>query len=518
MSVLEVTNLTFSFGNKLILEDANFVMQKGEHIGLIGMNGEGKSTFIKLITHQISPDEGKIVWAKNLTTGYLDQYLTLAAGKTIKEVLEEAFLPLFTKEKKMFKLYEDLALEEDTNKQNLMLEEIGEIQSELEQSDFYNLDNKITEVAYGLGLKEVGLDKDVSMLSGGQRSKVLLTKLLLQQPTILILDEPTNFLDENQVTWLKDYLINYPNAFILVTHDEAFLDGVINVVYHIEDATLTRYTGNLTKFQEMYEIKRRNQNQAYEKQQKEIVKLETFIAKNKARVATTNLAKSRQRILDKMEIIDKAKELVKPTFIFKKGPASGKFVLSSENLVIGYNEPLSKPLTLTIERGKKVLIKGVNGIGKTTLLKTLLGLIKPISGQAEVDYNINYAYFEQELEFEYITAIDYVWQFYSELTNKEVRGLLAGVGINKDKAESLMPVLSGGEKARIRLQVLGNRETNTLILDEPTNHLDKLAKEALKEALLSYKGTIILVCHEKEFYEGLVDEIIDLEAYSTKIV
>lgn len=219
-----------------------------------------------------------------------------------------------------------------------------------------------------------------------------------------------------------------------------------------------------------------------------------------------------------MEIIDKAKELVKPTFIFKKGPASGKFVLSSENLVIGYNEPLSKPLTLTIERGKKVLIKGVNGIGKTTLLKTLLGLIKPISGQAEVDYNINYAYFEQELEFEYITAIDYVWQFYSELTNKEVRGLLAGVGINKDKAESLMPVLSGGEKARIRLQVLGNRETNTLILDEPTNHLDKLAKEALKEALLSYKGTIILVCHEKEFYEGLVDEIIDLEAYSTKIV
>ena len=268
----------------------------------------------------------------------------------------------------------------------------------------------------------------------------------------------------------------------------------------------------------MYAIKRRNQNQAYEKQQKEIQKLETFIAKNKARVATTNLAKSRQRILDKMEIIDKAKELVKPTFIFKKGPASGKFVLSCENLIIGYNEPLSKPLTLTIERGKKVLIKGVNGIGKTTLLKTLLNIIPSLGGTNNLDYNINYGYFEQELEFDYITAIDYVWRFYPDLTNKEVRGLLAGVGINKDKAESLMPVLSGGEKARIRLQILGNRETNTLILDEPTNHLDQLAKDALKEALLDYKGTLVLVCHEKEFYTGLVDEIIDLEAYSTKII
>ncbi len=517
MSVLEVTNLTFSFGNKIILEDANFVMQKGEHIGLVGMNGEGKSTFIKLITHQISPDEGKIVWAKNLTTGYLDQYLTLTKGKTIKEVLQEAFNDMFLKEERMYKLYEEIAnLDEDG--QNKVLEEIGEIQSELEQSDFYNLDNKIADVAYGLGLKEVGLDKDVSMLSGGQRSKVLLTKLLLQQPTILILDEPTNFLDENQVNWLKEYLINYPNAFILVSHDRAFLNDVINVVYHIEDAILTRYTGNLDKFDEMYEIKKMHQNQAYQKQQKEIEKLETFIAKNKARVATTNLAKSRQRILDKMEIIDKAKEFVKPTFIFKKGGSSGKFVLSCENLIIGYTEPLSKPLTFNIERGKKVLIKGVNGIGKTTLLKTLLGIIPCISGKSEIDYNINYAYFEQELEFDYITAIDYVWKYYPELTNKEVRGLLAGVGINKDKAESLMPVLSGGEKARIRLQVLGNRETNTLILDEPTNHLDVLAKEALKEALLDYKGTVVLVCHEKEFYDGLVDEIIDLEQFSTKII
>lgn len=516
MSVLEVTNLTFSFGNKIILEDANFVMQKGEHIGLVGMNGEGKSTFIKLITHQITPDEGKIVWAKNLTTGYLDQYLTLESGKTIKQVLEEAFKELFNKEQKMYALYDKLALD-DTNSEAI-LEEIGEIQTLLEQSDFYNLDAKITDVAYGLGLKEVGLDKDVSMLSGGQRSKVLLTKLLLEEPTILILDEPTNFLDENQIAWLRDYLLNYSNAFILVSHDRAFMNEVINVVYHIEDATLTRYKGNLDGFDEMYNIKRRNQNQAYEKQQKEIQKLETFIAKNKARVATTNLAKSKQRILDKMEIIDKAKELVKPTFIFKKGNSSGKFVFNLENVVIGYDHPLSHPLTFSILRGEKVLIKGVNGIGKSTLLKTMLTLIPNIEGKVEKDYNLEFGYFDQEHDFPYVSAIDFVWQYYPDLTNKEVRGLLAGVGINKDKAESLMPVLSGGEKARIMLQILGNKETNTLILDEPTNHLDKLAKEALKEALLNYKGTIILVCHENEFYEGLVDRIINLEEYSTKIV
>lgn len=517
MSVLKCSNVSFSFGNRTILEDASFVMQKGEHIGLIGLNGEGKSTFIKMITGAISPDEGKIEWAKRITSGYLDQYSTLTPGKTIREVLREAFKHMYDLEAEINSIYEKMCdcTEEEMN---LYLEDVGEMQSELEISGFYTLESKIEEVAYGLGLGDIGLDHDVSALSGGQRSKVLLTKLLLATPMILILDEPTNFLDEAQVNWLATYLANYENAFLLVSHDIAFLNRTINVIYHMEDGKFTRYTGDYESFQNMYELKKRQQNMAYEKQQKEIQNLKEFINKNKARVATTDLAKSRQRILDKMEIIDKAKDQVKPNFKFKECGASGKFVISTENLVIGYNEALSKPLTFVIERGEKVVIKGANGIGKTTLLKTLLGQIKPISGTSNLDYNIHYGYFAQEEEYSRNTAHQEIWDAYPSMTNAEVRGALASVGLNKDKIESLMMVLSGGEAARVRLCKIMLMENNTLILDEPTNHLDVLAKESLKDALKAFKGTIIMVCHEPEFYSDIVTRELDAEGWTTKII
>lgn len=517
MSILKVSDVSFSFGQRTILDHASFVLQKNEHVGLIGLNGEGKSTFIRLITGAITPDTGKIEWCKRITTGYLDQYTTLSKGKTIREVLKEAFQPMYDLEKELNELYEQMAScsEEEMTQ---LLEETGEIQSELESSGFYTLESKIEEVTYGLGLKDLGLDHDVSLLSGGQRSKVLLTKLLLAQPMILILDEPTNFLDEAQIFWLQNYLINYENAFILVSHDIAFLNAVINVVYHMEDGILTRYTGNYDAFMQMYEIKKRHQNLAYEKQQKEIAHLKEFIAKNKARVATTDLAKSRQRILDKMEILDKAKEQIKPTFRFKESPASGKFVVVAEKLVIGYDEALSKPLDFVIERGQKVAIKGANGIGKTTLLKTLLGLIPPLSGKCELDYNARYGYFVQEENFSKNTALEEIWQVYPSMTNAEVRGALAACGLTKDKIESLMIVLSGGEAAKVRLCKIMLQECNTLFLDEPTNHLDVLAKESLKEALKAFKGTIVLVCHEKEFYQDVVTDVLDAESWTTKLI
>ena len=492
-------------------------MQKGEHIGLIGLNGEGKSTFIKMITGELTPDNGKIEWAKRITTGYLDQYTNLSKGKTIREVLREAFDYMYNLEHEMNELYEkmcDCTEEEMTQ----YMEDAGEIASELESSGFYSIDATIEEAANGLGLGDLGLDRDVTALSGGQRSKVLLTKLILQKPMILILDEPTNFLDEEQVNWLKNYLQNYENAFLLVSHDISFLNDVVNVIYHMEDGTLTRYTGNYDKYMEMYEIERRNQNIAYEKQQKEIKDLQEFINKNKARVATTDLAKSRQRRLDKMEIIDKAKEQIKPTFKFKECGASGKFVFSCENLVIGYNEPLSKPIILNIERGERVLFKGANGIGKSTLLKTLLNEIKPLSGTCKMDYNIHYGYFAQEEEYSKNTAHEEIWNAYPAMTNAEVRGALAACGLTKDKIESLMCVLSGGEAAKVRLCKIMLTECNTLVLDEPTNHLDVLAKEALKEALLAFKGTVVLVCHENDFYKDVVTRIEDCEKWTTKIL
>ena len=517
MSVLKCVDVSFSFGNRIILEDASFVMNKGEHIGLIGLNGEGKSTFIKVITGELTPDSGKIEWARHITTGYLDQYTTLEKGKTIKDVLRDAFKHMYELEREMNSIYENMAnMSEDEMNDSLI--EAGEIASELETSGFYSIDSTIEEVAYGLGLKDIGLDHDVSNLSGGQRSKVLLTKLILEKPMILILDEPTNFLDEEQINWLVDYLNNYENAFLLVSHDIPFLNKVINVIYHMEDGTLTRYTGNYDDYIRMYEIEKRNQNIAYEKQQKEIKDLKEFIAKNKARVATTDLAKSRQRKLDKMEIIDKAKEVIKPTFKFKESRASGKFVFVADKLVIGYNEPLSKPISFVIERGQKVVIKGANGIGKSTLLKTLLGILKPISGKCELDYNIEYGYFEQEQELNKVTALEEVWNMYPAMTNAEVRGALAGCGLTKEKIESLMIVLSGGEAAKVRLCKIMLKECNTLVLDEPTNHLDVYAKESLHEAIKSFKGTVVLVCHEPEFYTDLCDVVLDAEKWTTKIL
>lgn len=517
MSVLKCTNVSFSFGNRTILENASFVMQKGEHIGLIGLNGEGKSTFIKMITGELTPDDGKIEWCKRITTGYLDQYTHLTQGKSIRDVLREAFQHMYDLEAEMNQIYEKMC---DCTEEEMAqyLEDTGEMQSELEASGFYTLDATIEEVANGLGLGDIGLDHDVSNLSGGQRSKVLLTKLILAKPMILILDEPTNFLDEEQINWLTNYLANYENAFLLVSHDVPFLNKVVNVIYHMEDGTLTRYSGNYDQYMQMYEIEKRNQNVAYEKQQKEIRDLKEFINKNKARVATTDLAKSRQRRLDKMEIIDKAKEVIKPNFKFKECGASGKFVFVADNLVIGYDEPLTKPISFAIERGQRVVIKGANGIGKSTLLKTLLGILKPISGKCEMDYNIHYGYFEQEEVYSSKTAHQEVWDMYPAMTNAEVRGALAACGLNKDKIESMMVVLSGGEAAKVRLCKIMLKECNTLVFDEPTNHLDVYAKESLKEALKSFKGTIVLVSHEPEFYNDIATTVLNAEDWTTKIL
>lgn len=517
MSVLKCENVSFSFGNRIILENASFVMNKGEHIGLIGLNGEGKSTFIKVITGELTPDSGKIEWARHITTGYLDQYTTLEKGLSIKEVLRGAFSHMFKLEEEMNALYEKMG-EMTEDEMNQALIDAGEMASTLEASGFYSIDSKIEEVANGLGLGDIGLDHDVSNLSGGQRSKVLLTKLILENPMILILDEPTNFLDEAQIEWLEEFLINYENAFLLVSHDIPFLNRVTNVIYHMEDGTLTRYTGNYDDYMRFYEIEKRNQNIAYEKQQKEIKDLKEFIAKNKARVATTDLAKSRQRRLDKMEIIEKATEVIKPNFKFKECGASGKFVFAAEKLVIGYNEPLSKPISFVIERGKKVAIKGANGIGKSTLLKTLLGIIPPLSGTVSQDYKLECGYFAQEEVYPKRTALDEVWNSYPAMTNGEVRGALASCGLTKEKIESMMMVLSGGEAAKVRLCKIMLKECNTLVLDEPTNHLDVYAKDSLKEAIKQFKGTVVLVCHEKEFYSDIVDDVLNAEEWTTKIL
>ena len=512
---MNVEKLSHGFGDRAIFTDVSFRLLKGEHVGFVGANGEGKSTFMNIITGKLMPDEGKIEWSKNVRVGYLDQHAVLEKGQTIRDVLQSAFAFLFDLESQMNGYYAEMA-EADEERMNFLMEETGSIQELLEHHDFYIIDSKVEEIGRALGLTDIGLDKDVTELSGGQRTKVLMGKLLLEKPDILLLDEPTNYLDENHIEWLKRYLIDYENAFILISHDIPFLNSVVNLIYHVENAELNRYVGNYEKFQEVYEMKKAQLEAAYRKQQQEIEDLKDFVARNKARVATRNMAMSRQKKLDKMDVIELAKEKPKPEFNFKEARASGRYIFQTEDLVIGYDKPLSRPLTLSMERGQKIALVGANGIGKTTLLKSIIGEIPPISGKTTLGDYLYPGYFEQEKKYtDNVTCIDEIWKEFPSYTQYEVRSALAKCGLTTKHIESMVKVLSGGEQAKVRLCKLINNETNVLLLDEPTNHLDVDAKEELKRALKAYKGSILLICHEPEFYQDVVTEVWNCEDWTT---
>ena len=518
MSILNVEHLSHGFGDRAIFQDVSFRLLKGEHIGLIGANGEGKSTFLNIVTGKLMPDEGKVEWSKNVRVGYLDQHSVLEKGMTIRDVLKSAFAWLFEMEERMNKICDSMGdVDEDTLM--VMMEELGTIQDLLTVHDFYIIDAKVEEVGRALGLEDVGLDKDVTDLSGGQRTRVLLGKLLLEKPDILLLDEPTNYLDEQHIEWLRRYLNDYENAFILISHDIPFLNSVVNLIYHMENQCLDRYVGDYDKFQEVYAVKKSQLEAAYKRQQQEISELKDFVARNKARVSTRNMAMSRQKKLDKMDIIELAVERPKPEFHFKEARAAGKYIFETQDLVIGYEEPLSRPLTLAMERGEKIAMVGANGIGKTTLLKSILGLVPALSGRVQLGDYLYIGYFEQEIEpGNTTTCIEEIWKEFPAYTQYEVRSALAKCGLTTKHIESQVRVLSGGEQAKVRLCKLINKETNILLLDEPTNHLDVDAKEELKRALKAYKGAVLLICHEPEFYQDVVDKVWDCSQWTTRLV
>lgn len=518
MSILNVEHLTHGFGDRAIFEDVSFRLLAGEHIGLVGANGEGKSTFMNIVTGTLMPDEGKVEWAKHVRVGYLDQNSTLTKGMTIESVLKSAFAWLFEMEEKMNQICDTLG-EAEPEQMDAMMEELGVIQDMLTLHDFYVIDAKVEEVARALGLLDLGLTNDVTDLSGGQRMKVLLAKLLLEKPEILLLDEPTNYLDAEHIAWLKRYLQDYENAFILISHDIPFLNEVVNIIYHMEHQHLDRYVGNYDKFEEVYAVKKSQLEAAYRKQQQEIGELKDFVARNKARVATRNMAMSRQKKLDKMDVIELAAERPKPEFEFKMGRTPGKYIFETKELVIGYEEPLSKPLDISMERGHKIALVGANGIGKTTLLKSILGLIPALKGTVELGENLEIGYFEQEIKGENKnTCIEEIWEEFPGFSQYEVRAALARCGLTTKHIESQVRVLSGGEQAKVRLCKLMNRTTNILLLDEPTNHLDVDAKEELKRALKAYRGSVLLICHEPEFYQDIVGEVWDCSKWTTKIL
>ncbi|WP_035294462.1 ribosomal protection-like ABC-F family protein [Clostridium sp. KNHs214] len=512
MSILSIENLSFGFADKILFKDISLNILNGEHAGLVGINGVGKSTLFNIIVGELIPDEGRVYKSASTKIGYLDQHSELEDGKTIREVLKESFSELYAMEAKMLKVGDKLSRASEVEMEKL-LKEFSRLQDALSASDFYNIDSYIENVANGLGLSHLGMETPVEKLSGGQRTKVKLAKLLLTSYDLLLLDEPTNYLDKEHVDWLAGYLQNYAKSFVVISHDTAFINNITNVIYHLQFAALKRYPGNYEKFLKLSEDETQRYMQEYQKQQKEIKKLQDYIDKNKVRASTSKMALSRQKKLDKIERIEKPKTPPKPYFSFLEARKSGKLIFESNSMDIGYRYPIIKNLNLKLTRGEKVAITGCNGIGKSTLLKTLMGVISPLHGDINFGVHIYPSYFEQEVKPKDITPIDEVWNEYPEKTQAEIREALGKCGLKREHIMQNMCALSGGEQAKVRLCKLMMKESNWLVLDEPTNHLDVSAKEILKEALINFGGTVLLVCHEREFYKDWVTAEWNMEEY-----
>jgi ATPase subunit of ABC transporter with duplicated ATPase domains len=511
MSILTVENLSHSYGEKTILYNACFRLLKGEHVGLVGENGIGKSTLLRILTGELIHDDGNIEWFPHVKVGFLQQHIDLQEGITIEGYLQSAFSNLYAIECEILKIAEEMAGAGEVEK---LLVRYGELQTILESSNFYQIHTEIEEVAIGLGLFEIGLEKDVSKLSGGQRTKLLLGKLLLEKADVLLLDEPTNYLDTAHIEWLQSYLKMYEKAYIIISHDEVFLNNITNVIYHLEERKVKRYVGGYSIFVRNYELQRKQLQAAYVKQQKEIAHLETFIQKNKIRKAKQ--AKSREKVLEKMQKVEKINNVPRSRFDFNVYAEPVSRILQVEKLRIGYSEALLPELNFQVKKGEKIAIVGHNGIGKTTMLKTLLGQIKPLSGSIAVGERVNPAYFAQEEFASEITPLEKVWAERPDMTKKEVRQALAKCGLKEEHVLKPICLLSGGEQTKVRLCELIVTKSNVLILDEPTNHLDVETKKALQEALQQYKGTVLIVSHEPSFYEPWITKVWDIEEWNVE--
>lgn len=513
MSILNVEKVTHYYSDQLVFKEIDFRLLTNERVGLVGPNGAGKTTLLKILSGTLLPDHGKIEKLPNIRIGYLEQHINLMEGLSIHDYLRSAFKNLFELENEMLQLTFEMASSHSEQLKS-QLDRYSHIQEQLEFYDFYSIDKKIEEISFGLGIHLLGMNTDVSNLSGGQRTKLLLAKLLLSEPDILLLDEPTNYLDYAHIQWLKDYLLNYKNSFILISHDTDFLNEIVNVIYHLEHKQLTRYVGNYQQFLDAYEQRKHQLHDAYEKQQEEIRKLETYIQKNKARASTTKQAKSREKRLIKMERMDKPLELPTPRYKFTLSERPTSVIVETKKLMVGYTKPLLSPLTVKIKRGEKVAIKGHNGIGKSTMLKTIIGELAPIDGNISFGQNVKPAYFSQEWNTSSnMTPLEFIWSMNEEMTQKEIRLALARAGIRNDHMFQSLHSLSGGEQTKVRLAQLMLEKSNWLILDEPTNHLDVQAKSALSEALRKYEGTVLIVSHEPQFYSEWCTQIWDLDEY-----
>ena len=513
MSILNVEHLTHGFGDRVILDDVSFRLLKGEHIGLVGANGEGKSTFLNIVTGKLMPDEGKVEWAKNVRVGYLDQHSTLTAGMTIESVLKSAFSWLFALEEKMNQICDALG-EADESQMDAMMEELGVIQDMLTMHDFYVIDSKVDEVARALGLLELGLDHDVSDLSGGQRMKVLLAKLLLEKPDILLLDEPTNHLDLDAISWLEEFLINFENTVIVVSHDRYFLNKVCTNIADIDYGKIQLYAGNYDFWYESSQLLVKQMKEANKKKEEKIKELQEFISRFSANASKSKQATSRKRALEKIQLDEIRPSSRKYPYIdFRPNREIGNEVLTVEGITKTIDGvKVLDNVSFIVGHDDKIAFVGSNELAKTTLFKILAGEMEPDSGTYKWGVTTSQSYFPKdntEIFDTDLLIVDWLTQFSEIKDATYVRGFLGRMLFAGDDGTKKMRVLSGGEKVRVLLSRMMIMGSNVLILDEPTDHLDMESITALNNGLIKFPGVILFASRDHQVVQTTANRIIE---------
>ncbi len=510
MGLLEVEGLKFKYADQELYNSINFRILPKEHIVLVGENGCGKSTFMNLIAGNLIPDAGKITWFNNVSYGYLDQQLKVQLDVTINEYLTEVFAPLYAKEALMNSYYEKLN-NCPVSEYEKYLNYAQTIQDELEEKNFYQINSTLGNMINGLGIASYGLNTHLKHLSGGQRAKVYLAKLLLDAPDVLLMDEPTNFLDSGHIEWLAKYLKGFDKAFVVISHDEEFLRQIGRVVYCLANKEMVRYKMDYDMFLKEKALRDKQYQSAYENQQKFIKHTQAFIQKNIVRATTSKQAQSRRKMLERLKVLEKPTYHETMHIHFPYSKDLGQDVLKLANLTVGYNgKQVLNDLNFLLKHNQKVVILGRNGIGKSTIIKTIVGDLKPISGSFTWNPSVDMNYFSQEEEYDNVTTpISYLKRYYPLKTDGELRSILATTGIKGELATRPMIQLSGGQQTKVRLALMTIKKSNVLIFDEPTNHLDVYSKSELWDSINEFKGSVILVTHESDFYEDLVDVVLE---------